>query len=140
MLGERLSAKMGDFRRAPRTDSSFMPTFRKPGLVSLIALGTLAALAPATARATYSIVAADRATRQVGGAVTSCVAPSSVAGVYGSAPGRGAVASQAASNRAGRDRAVQLLLMDAPPNRSSARSPRPRSTRALRGGNTASST
>ena len=88
-----------------------MPTFRKLGLVA-VALGLFV---PATALATYSIVAADRATRQVGGAVTSCVAPSSVAGVYGSAPGRGAVASQAASNRAGRDRAVQLLLMDVAP-------------------------
>ena len=72
------------------------------------------ALAPRVAHATYSIVAADRGTRQVGGAVTSCV-PGSVAGVYGSAPGKGAVASQAASNRAGRDEAVRLLLMDVAP-------------------------
>jgi uncharacterized Ntn-hydrolase superfamily protein len=68
----------------------------------------------AVAHATYSIVAADRATRQVGGAVTSCV-PGSVAGVYGSAPGKGAVASQAASNRQGRDEAVRLLIMDVAP-------------------------
>jgi MYXO-CTERM domain-containing protein len=101
---------MGGFC-APRTDPS-MQIFRKLGLV----VAVLGALAPGAARATYSIVAADRATRQVGGAVTSCVAPSTVAGVYGSAPGRGAVASQAASNRAGRDRAVQLLLMDATPD------------------------
>jgi uncharacterized Ntn-hydrolase superfamily protein len=76
----------------------------------------LSALAPAGAWATYSIVAVDRATRQVGGAVTSCVAPNTVAGVYGSAPGRGAVASQAASNRAGRDRAVELLMTDVAPD------------------------
>ena len=88
-----------------------MPTFREAWLVCI----SLVVLAPGTARATYSIVAADRATRQVGGAVTSCVAPSGVGLVYGSAPGLGAVASQAATNRAGRDRAVQLLLMDVAP-------------------------
>jgi uncharacterized Ntn-hydrolase superfamily protein len=88
-----------------------MPVFRGTWLVGI----ALMALAPGTARATYSIVAADRATRQVGGAVTSCVAPNSVGLVYGSAPGLGAVASQAAANRAGRDRAVQLLQMNVAP-------------------------
>jgi uncharacterized Ntn-hydrolase superfamily protein len=78
-------------------------------------LGAVGVLAPATASATYSIVATDRATRHVGGAVTSCVGPNRVDGVYGSAPGRGAVAAQAASNAAGRDRAVQLLRMNASP-------------------------
>jgi MYXO-CTERM domain-containing protein len=77
-------------------------------------LAFLCVLWPSTVLATYSIVAADRATRQVGGAVTSCVG-GSVAGVYGSAPGKGAVAAQAASNRAGRDEAVRLLLMDVAP-------------------------
>ena len=88
-----------------------MPIYRELGLVGI----ALVVLAPGTARATYSIVAADRATRQVGGAVTSCVAPSGVGLVYGSAPGLGAVASQAAANRAGRDRAVQLLQMNVAP-------------------------
>jgi MYXO-CTERM domain-containing protein len=88
-----------------------MPVFRGVWLVGI----ALVALAPGTARATYSIVAADRATRQVGGAVTSCVAPNGVGLVYGSSPGLGAVASQAASNRAGRDRAVQLLQMNVAP-------------------------
>ena len=59
--------------------------------------------------ATYSIVAVDRQTRQVGGAVTSCVAGRSVALVYRGLPGVGAVHAQAYSNRQGRDRAIQLL-------------------------------
>src|SRR5258706_11979406 len=54
-------------------------------LVQLSALPVLLLAQPA--HATYSIVAADQATRQVGGSVTSCVAPSSVASVYGGAPG-----------------------------------------------------
>lgn len=61
------------------------------------------------ARATYSIVAADTTARQVGGAVTSCVAPQSVEVVYRSAPGFGAIHAQAAANGAGRDRGVALL-------------------------------
>jgi uncharacterized Ntn-hydrolase superfamily protein len=88
-----------------------MTSFRRIGLLCAAS----AVIVPAAAQATYSIVAADQVTRQVGGAVTSCVAPSGVDLVYGSAPGRGAVASQAAASRAGRDRAVQLLSMDVAP-------------------------
>ena len=39
------------------------------------------------AHATYSIVATDTGTRQVGGAVTSCVGSLSVRVIYGSVPG-----------------------------------------------------
>jgi MYXO-CTERM domain-containing protein len=74
----------------------------------------LVLLAP-PAKATYSIVAADQATQQVGSAVTSCVAPSSVTIVYGAAPGFGGINAQAAANTKGRDRGVALLGMDVAP-------------------------
>jgi uncharacterized Ntn-hydrolase superfamily protein len=61
------------------------------------------------ARATYSVVASDTRTREVGGAGASCVYPNQVSVIYGVAPGFGAVHAQAQSNAAGRDRAVQLL-------------------------------
>lgn len=61
------------------------------------------------ALATYSIVASDTATRQAGGAGTSCLRGSDVYVIYGAAPGRGVVHAQALANQAGRDRAVELL-------------------------------
>lgn len=67
------------------------------------------------ARATYSIVAADATAREVGGAVTSCVAPQSVELVYRAAPGHGAIHAQAAANTAGRDRGVALLAAGTAP-------------------------
>ena len=77
----------------------------------------LLAVAPAqSARATYSIVASDTRTQQVGGAGASCVYPSQVSVIYGVAPGFGAVHAQAQSNAAGRDRAVQLLREGRSPN------------------------
>ena len=82
-------------------------------LTAIVAASLLAGAAPA--RATYSIVGVDRTTRHVGVSGTSCVAPSSVFVIYGSAPGKGAVASQAAANQAGRNRAVQRLMMDVAP-------------------------
>jgi MYXO-CTERM domain-containing protein len=60
-------------------------------------------------------VATDQATRQVGGAVTSCVGAQSVATVYGPAPGHGGINAQAAQNINGRDRGVMLLNMDVAP-------------------------
>jgi uncharacterized Ntn-hydrolase superfamily protein len=69
----------------------------------------LTLLVASPAGATYSIVAADAASRQVGGAVTSCVAPQSVEVVYRGAPGHGAIHAQAAANANGRDRGVVLL-------------------------------
>jgi len=80
------------------------------------ALLSLALVFPASAHATYSIVAVDHATNQVGGSTTSCVGSSGVARVYGSAPGIGAVHAQARSNRDARDEAVRLLLGGASPD------------------------
>lgn len=74
---------------------------------ALLVLALLAFARPA--HATYSITAVDRATRQVGGAGTSCIAGGSVYRIYGSAPGFGAVNSQALASTPGRDEAVRLL-------------------------------
>lgn len=68
----------------------------------LIAGATLLVL-PGSARGTYSIVASDQATQQVGGAGTSCVGSLSVRIIYGVAIGHGAVHAQAQINTAGRD-------------------------------------
>ncbi len=66
---------------------------------------------PATrvAQGTYSVVAADKRTGQVGGAVASCVGSQSLSSVFGAVPGRGAVAAQAYSSEAGRREATRLM-------------------------------
>lgn len=61
------------------------------------------------AKATYSIVGADTATREVGGAGASCLRGGDVYRIYGSVPGVGAVHAQATWNEAGLERAVELL-------------------------------
>jgi uncharacterized Ntn-hydrolase superfamily protein len=58
---------------------------------------------------TYSIVAVDPATGEVGGAGTSCLSGSDVFVIYRGVPGRGVVHAQARYNIAGRDRAAELL-------------------------------
>jgi uncharacterized Ntn-hydrolase superfamily protein len=68
------------------------------------------------AQATYSIVASDVRTRQVGGAGASCVYPNQVSIIFGVAPGLGAVHAQAQANTAGRDRAVEMLRMGESPD------------------------
>ncbi|HMJ12503.1 MAG TPA: DUF1028 domain-containing protein [Polyangiaceae bacterium] len=75
--------------------------------LALLALAALAFARPG--HATYSITAVDRATRQVGGTGTSCISGGSVYRIYGSAPGFGAVNSQALASTQGRDEAVRLL-------------------------------
>src|SRR5580765_2662784 len=83
---------------------------------SVVTIGILAVLlAPSTARATYSIVATDSLTGQVGGAVTSCVGSQGVGVVYRPSVGHGGVNAQAAANANGRDRAVVLMGMDVAP-------------------------
>jgi len=73
-------------------------------------LGAALWLCSGPASATYSIVAVDTESGQVGGAGTSCVGDAlSVSEIYGSVPGAGVLVAQAAINRAGRDRAVELL-------------------------------
>ena len=70
-------------------------------------VGTLGATVPAWA--TYSIVAADQQTGQVGGAATSCISGASVSRVYEGVPGVGAIHAQAFSNIRGRQYGAQLL-------------------------------
>ena len=55
----------------------------------------LALLVATSALATYSVVATDSATGQVGGAGTSCVGSLAVSIIYASAPGHGAVHARA---------------------------------------------
>jgi uncharacterized Ntn-hydrolase superfamily protein len=65
------------------------------------------------AGATWSIVAVDPATREVGVAGASCIG--NVQMIGGLAPRRGAIAAQAMGNFEGRDRGVELLAGGASP-------------------------
>jgi len=67
------------------------------------------------AAATYSIAAADTATREVGGAGTSCLDGSDVYIIYGSVPGYAVIHAQAAVNFDTRDHAIELLEMGMAP-------------------------
>jgi uncharacterized Ntn-hydrolase superfamily protein len=71
-------------------------------------------LAPHRAHATYSITAADREARAVGGAGASCV-PYEVIVIYDSAPGHGALNIQAGFDDAAKEAAVALLENGATP-------------------------
>lgn len=73
---------------------------------------------PRSALATYSIAAVDKATQQVGGAVTSCVGDLDVGVVYGSVPGLGVVHAQALldSRARAKDQALQLLMRGLAPS------------------------
>ncbi len=76
--------------------------------------GALAALLLAGhARATWSIVAVDPATREVGVAGASCI--DGVEVIAGFVPGRGVVAAQALASSKGRDHAVKRLDQGEPP-------------------------
>jgi uncharacterized Ntn-hydrolase superfamily protein len=67
----------------------------------------LLAIGPATLSATWSIVAVDPATREVGSAGASCT--DYVAGIVKFIPGQAVVVAQAMSNSAARNRAIELL-------------------------------
>ncbi|MEL6347570.1 MAG: DUF1028 domain-containing protein [Myxococcota bacterium] len=74
-----------------------------------------ACLSARSAHATWSIVAADPQTGQLGGAGTSCVGDLDVRVIFGAAPGKGAVHAQARLSTDGRDQAVSLLEQDQTP-------------------------
>jgi MYXO-CTERM domain-containing protein len=74
-----------------------------------LAAAALLLAAAAPAHATYSVVATDSATGEVGGAGTSCVGTLSVTIIHAAVPGVGAVHAQAQVNVNGRDRAAMLL-------------------------------
>jgi uncharacterized Ntn-hydrolase superfamily protein len=109
----RLSARLvpDDHGVGPRSGPPEGVRLREPGwLGGVAALAFLASSSVSRdARATYSIVASDRATQQIGGAGTSCLGGSDVYIIYGSVPGVGVVHAQALFNGAARQRAVQLL-------------------------------
>jgi MYXO-CTERM domain-containing protein len=65
--------------------------------------------------ATYSIVGADTATREVGGTGTSCLRGQDVYIIYGGVPGLGVIHAQATYNENGRDRGVELLQQGTAP-------------------------
>jgi MYXO-CTERM domain-containing protein len=74
-----------------------------------VAVSSVVLLGTAPAFATYSIVGADTATREVGGTGTSCLNGSDVYIIYGAAPGFGVIHAQASANQNGRNRGVELL-------------------------------
>lgn len=77
-----------------------------------VALALHLGLTPAAA--TWSVVAVDARTREVGSAGASCTP--FVAGIVALAPGRGALVAQAMSNAAARRRGVQLLAAGGSPS------------------------
>lgn len=82
----------------------------------LLLFAIASALWPAPAEATYSIVAVDSRTREVGGAGASCVGGSTIYQIYGSVPGRGVVHAQARFGGPFRlVEAERLLSMDEAP-------------------------
>lgn len=80
---------------------------RKYIFPSILWLAGLVTTIPAWA--TYSIVAVDQQTGQVGGAATTCIAGASVSRVYQGVPGVGAIHAQANTNISGRQYGAQLL-------------------------------
>lgn len=68
------------------------------------------------AGATYSLVVADKGTRQLGSVGTSCTGSSAVSRISGIAPGFGVIHAQAASNADGRDRGLMMLKQGATPD------------------------
>lgn len=84
---------------------------------ALLLIAIVGALWPARAAATYSIVAVDARTREVGGAGASCVGGSTIYQIYGSVPGRGVVHAQARFGGPFRlVEAERLLSMDVAPD------------------------
>ena len=78
-------------------------------VVLLMSLGT-----PTLARATWSIVAVDQSSLEVGVAAASCIGGVDI--VVGLVPGHGAVAAQAFANLDARDEATRLLAAGTPPS------------------------
>jgi len=78
-------------------------------VVLLMLLGT-----PTLARATWSIVAVDQSSLEVGVGAASCIGGVDI--VVGLVPGHGAVAAQAFANLDARDEAARLLAAGTPPS------------------------
>lgn len=81
--------------------------------VTRVLLVVLIWLVPAQAGATWSIVAVDRTTREVGSAGASCTG--FVAGIVALAPGHGVIVAQALSNGLARRHGLELLMKGGSP-------------------------
>ena len=79
----------------------------------LVLVALLALLFPGPGLATWSIVAVDAKTKEVGSAGASCTG--FVAGIVGIAPGHGVIVAQARSNGQAREKGVRMLLDGASP-------------------------
>ena len=86
---------------------------RRLSLRKLACLLALLFLLPNAATATWSIVAVDVATGEVGSAGASCTG--FVAGIVGVAPGHGVIVAQARSNGQAREEGVRMLRAGAAP-------------------------
>jgi uncharacterized Ntn-hydrolase superfamily protein len=96
-----------------------MRTYRLPASLArpaacLTATGALIVCLVAPVQATWSIVAVDSRTREVGSAGASCTPY--VAGIVALAPGRGVIVAQAMSNSQARRRGVELVARGGSPS------------------------
>lgn len=78
----------------------------------ILTLGLLITIV-GNAKATWSVIVIDTKTKEIGIAGASCTM--SVYGIGGIIPGKGAVVVQAMSNKAARDKGLQMILADASP-------------------------
>ena len=79
----------------------------------LILIALVSLIYPGSVLATWSIVAVDADTNEVGSAGASCTGY--VAGIVGVAPGRGVIVAQARSNGQAREKGVRMLRDGASP-------------------------
>lgn len=79
----------------------------------LLALPLAVGPMPEEARATWSIVAVDPETREVGAAAATCTV--GVEAIHGAVPGRGLILAQAATNLAARNHGVEMIASGASP-------------------------
>jgi uncharacterized Ntn-hydrolase superfamily protein len=82
-----------------------------------LGIAACALITPSVALATYSIAAVDMSTKEVGGAITSCVGSLDVGIVYGAVPGVGVIHAQAQLDQRGRAkmRALELMMQGIAP-------------------------
>ena len=80
----------------------------------LVLIALMSFMFPGPGLATWSIVAVDAETKEVGSAGASCTG--FVAGIVGIAPGHGVIVAQARSNSQAREKGVRMLHDGASPN------------------------
>ena len=80
----------------------------------LLALPLWVVSVPRFAQATWSIVAVDPSTQEVGAAGATCTVGVEV--IFGAVPGKGVILAQAATNLSARDRGVEMIASGASPS------------------------